>query len=259
VPNTVFTTFAYVFILFGTAELLGYSGAIAALVFGVAVANFPNIPDNVFGRIFSFRLAAFAEHERAFFAEAVFLVKTFFFVFLGVSMTFGDWRAVAAGLALVIAAFLVRAVVVRLLGPTGMNRRDSMLMTALIPKGLAAAVLASLPLQAGLAGGASLQSAVYAAVFFSIVLCAALVFTVERGLLDPIAAVWLTKYPVEALPKDERPSTALLIEPILAPPDLIAAYQEPNPIMDLEPKVDTASDEERPPESGADSGEKSES
>jgi len=260
VPNTVFTTFAYVFILFGTAELLGYSGAIAALVFGVAVANFPNIPDNIFGKIFSFRLAAFAEHERAFFAEAVFLVKTFFFVFLGVSMTFGDWRAVAAGLGLVLAAFLVRAVVVRLLGPADMNRRDSMLMTALIPKGLAAAVLASLPLQAGLAGAGVLQSTVYAAVFFSIVLCAALVFTVERGLLDPVAAVWLAKYPVGALPKEERPSTSLLIEPILAPPDLVMQYQEPNPILDLEPKAATATTEqESPPETVEDTGEDSES
>lgn len=257
VPNTVFTTFAYVFILFGTAELLGYSGAIAALVFGVAVANFPNIPDNIFGKIFSFRLAAFAEHERAFFAEAVFLVKTFFFVFLGVSMTFGDWRAVAAGLILVIAAFLVRAVVVRLLGPADMNRRDSMLMTALIPKGLAAAVLASLPLQAGLAGGAVLQSTVYAAVFFSIVLCAALVFTVERGLLDSVAAVWLKKFPVETLPREERRSTSLLIEPVLAPPDLIVAYQEPNPIVDLEPRTDAK--DETPPVTGASSGEELES
>jgi NhaP-type Na+/H+ or K+/H+ antiporter len=231
VPNTVFTTFAYVFILFGTAELMGYSGAIAALVFGVAVANLANIPDNLIGRLFSFRLAAFAEQERAFFAEAVFIVKTFFFVYLGVSMTFGDWRAVVTGLALASAAFVGRALVIRLLGPTQMGRRDAMLMVALIPKGLAAAVLASLPLQMGLDGGAVLQSTVYAAVFFSIVLCALLVFAAERGLLDAPAAAWLGKYALTPATAAARPSgTALLIEPALAHPDLMAELQEPNPI-----------------------------
>jgi NhaP-type Na+/H+ or K+/H+ antiporter len=234
VPNTVFTTFAYVFILFGTAELLGYSGAIAALVFGVAVANFPNIPERLLGRLFTFRLAAFAEYERAFFAEAVFLVKTFFFVFLGVSMTFGDWLAVTAGLLLAAAAFVGRALVVRLLGPREMGRRDATLMIALIPKGLAAAVMASLPLQMGLPGGALVQSTVYAAVFFSIVLCAGLVFAAERGLLTPFGAAWLGKY--AAAPADGVPParTALLIQPALAPADLAADLQEPNPVLGLE-------------------------
>jgi NhaP-type Na+/H+ or K+/H+ antiporter len=235
VPNTVFTTFAYVFILFGVAELLGYSGAIAALVFGVAVANFPNIPDKLLGRLFTFRLTAFADHERAFFGEAVFLVKTFFFVYLGVSMTFGDLRAAATGAILAAAAFVGRAVVVRLLGPGDMSRRDAMLMIALIPKGLAAAVLASLPLEMGLAGGAMVQSTVYSAVFSSIVLCALLVFGVERGRLAGLAAAWLGKYaaaPAGSGPPASRPR--LLIEPALAPAGMLADLQEPNPIRTLE-------------------------
>ena len=79
--------------------------------------------------------------------------------------------------------------------------------------------------------GAVLQSTVYAAVFFSIVLCALLAFATERGLLDAPAAVWLGKYAVAPITAAARPSgTALLIEPALAPPDLIAELQEPNPI-----------------------------
>jgi NhaP-type Na+/H+ or K+/H+ antiporter len=235
VPNTVFTTFAYVFILFGTAELLNLSGAIAALAFGIAVANLPNIPDRLLGRVFSFRLATFADHERAFFGEVVFLVKTFFFVFLGVSMSFGDWRAVAAGFLLAAAAFVVRAPVVRLLGPADMTRRDGLLMTALIPKGLAAAVMAAVPVQMGLTGGEVVQSTVYATVFFSIVLCAALVFAAERGMLEPFATVWLAKYP--AAPRDLKRETQphLLIQPALAPSDLLAGFQEPNPIVEFAP------------------------
>jgi NhaP-type Na+/H+ or K+/H+ antiporter len=236
VPNTVFTTFAYVFILFGVAELLGYSGAIAALVFGVAVTNFANLP---LGKLFTFRLAAFAPHEQAVFAEAVFLVKTFFFVYLGVSMTFGDLRAVTAGLVLAAAAFVGRAVVVRLVGPAEMDRRDALLMIALIPKGLAAAVVAALPIQMGLQGATVVQSTVYAAVFFSIVLCAALVFAVERGLLNPFAAAWLGKYAAAKVAGPRPAGAALLIEPALAPPDL-TGLQEPNPVRGLDATVGPA-------------------
>ncbi len=238
-PNTVFTTFAYVFILYGVAELWGYSGAISALTFGIAVANLPNIPERLFGKIFSFRLAAFADHERAFFAEAVFIVKTFFFVFLGVSMRFDDWGAVGTGFVLAAAAFLARAPIVRLLGARSMTRRDAALMSALVPKGLAAAVLAGLPAQWGIPSGDIVQGTVYAAVFFSIVGCAALVFATERGLPAPLAASWFGKFSVErpALPEPTTRS-GLLIEPALGVLEVAPGLQEPNPITALETSTD---------------------
>ncbi len=187
IPNTVFTTIAYVLILFGLTELWGYSGAIAALSFGIGVANFPNIPQRILGKLITFRLAGFSNVERTFFAEAVFLVKTFFFVFLGISITFSDPRTFAVGLIVSIIAIFGRSIMVRLLAPRSVPRRDAMLMTALIPKGLAAAVLAALPLQMGLADGEIVQSTVYAVIFFSIVMCAIFVFVSERGKLDTLA------------------------------------------------------------------------
>ncbi|MCU0768007.1 MAG: cation:proton antiporter, partial [Burkholderiaceae bacterium] len=38
-PNTISSTLAYVFIVYGTTEVLGFSGAIAALALGVALSN----------------------------------------------------------------------------------------------------------------------------------------------------------------------------------------------------------------------------
>ncbi|MFQ6045179.1 MAG: cation:proton antiporter [Gemmatimonadales bacterium] len=244
IPHTVFTTFAYVFILFGLAELWGYSGAIASLAFGIAVANFPNIPERLFGKIFSFRLTAFADHERAFFAEAVFLVKTFFFVYLGVSMTFDNLAVVVAGLVLAVTVFVARAPVVRLLGSPNMSRRDAGLMTALVPKGLAAAVLASLTVQAGIADGELVQGTIYAAVFFSILLCAAFVFVLERGMLNRAAASLYGKFALEPspVPTTGRRDSGLLIEPALI--EFASEALEPNPV-DLEPRTDPASPEER--------------
>lgn len=230
-PNTVFTTIAYVFILYGLTELLGYSGAISALMFGIAIANLPNIPDKVFGKLFSFRLIAFADQERAFFAEAVFLVKTFFFVFLGVSMSFSDWRAVAAGATLAIAAFAARAPMVRLLAPTTTTQRDAALMSALIPKGLASAVLASLAAERGVPNAAVIQGTIYSAIFFSIVICAVLVVLAERGLLHRGALEpWFRKFSPEPQAATAQTGPTLAIEPVLGSPYLDPTLEDPNVI-----------------------------
>jgi NhaP-type Na+/H+ or K+/H+ antiporter len=234
-PNTVFTTLAYVFILYGITELAGYSGAIAALTFGVSLANLPLIPPGMVRKVFRFRLTPFADHERAFFAEVVFLVKTFFFVYLGVSVTFTDARAVLTGFVLAAAAFLARAPIIRLLGRADLSRREAALMTALVPKGLAPAVLAGLPLQLGLPGGAAIQGTVYATIFFSIAGCAILVFGVERGLLARALAGWFGKFPLEpavaaAAPPAPGPAPALAT---LSSAD-VADLFEPNPVTDFD-------------------------
>lgn len=238
-PDTVFTTLAYVFILYGITELAGYSGAIAALAFGVTLANVPLIPTRAGkGGLFRVRLTPFAEHERAFFSEIVFVVKTFFFVLLGVSTTFTDVRVVLAGLILAVAAFAARAPVIRLLGGRDLSRREAALMTALVPKGLAPAVLAGLPAQLGLPGSEPIQGAVYATIFFSIAGCAVLVFAVERGLLAPVLATWFGKFPVEPPPAPPAPpGPAPAPEaglPALAtlPSSYLADLQEPNPVTD---------------------------
>lgn len=48
------------------------------------------------------------------------------------------------------------------------------------PKGLAAAVLASLPLQQGVPGGELIQNSTYAVVLFSVILTSLLVFLQDR-------------------------------------------------------------------------------
>jgi len=232
VPNTVFTTIAYVFILYGTAELLGYSGAISALAFGVAVANCPNFPEHLLGRVFSFRLNPLTDHETAFFGEAVFLVKTFFFVYLGASMTFTRLSDFLVAAALVLVVLLARAPVVRLLTPRTTSRRDGALMGALVPKGLASAVLAGIPLQRGLATGDTILAVVYPTIFISIVSCAALVFLIERGALDGFMNAWLgnlkAEHATEASARDSLASFDALTVMKLS------EFQEPNPIVDFD-------------------------
>lgn len=178
--NSMFTTPAFVFVLFGVAEFLGYSGAITALGFGVTMGNVPQV------RKWSRRLiretgsVELNQTERAFFAELVFLIKTFFFVYIGLSIELRNWVVDVVGLTITVAAFLLRIPTVRLTIQRSLPRFDAAMMAILIPRGLAAAALASLPAQQGIPDGELLQGVAYSVILFTVVICAALSFLFER-------------------------------------------------------------------------------
>ena len=106
-----------------------------------------------------------------------------------------------------------------------------MLMIALIPKGLAAAVLASLPLQLGLPDGQIIQGTVYAVIFFSILLCAVLVFVIESRRLDRLAASWLKPFAVAESGVPHSAPSLPAFEQSLGLPALPMDFQEPNPVQ----------------------------
>ena len=195
--HSIFTTPAFVLILYGLSELLGYSGAISALSFGVTLGNVETIQRNVglLRNLRGFNPGVLSESDRVLFAEVVFLLKTFFFVYIGVSMRLRDGRLVAAGLALTAALTLLRIAVVRLASGPRTRRFDAAMTAVMGPKGLAAAVLAGLPLQNGLAAGEAIQNVTYAVVLFSIVGTSLLTFLIERGRLQPAVALLFGRYP----------------------------------------------------------------
>jgi NhaP-type Na+/H+ or K+/H+ antiporter len=59
-------------------------------------------------------------------------------------------------------------------------KRDAALVAVMSPKGLAAVVLASIPLEQHLPGGDMLQAVTYGIVFLSIVFTSVLTFLIER-------------------------------------------------------------------------------
>ena len=87
--------------------------------------------------------------EKSFFAEAVFLLKTFFFVYIGLSVQLGDRPLLLQSLGLVLCLLLLRIPVVRLSLPHQLPRKDAVDASLMVAKGLAAAALASLPLSEG--------------------------------------------------------------------------------------------------------------
>lgn len=177
--NTVFTTPAFVFIIYGIVEILNYSGPIAALAFGITLGNIDVLGPPIMKNVISKKPISLTDQERAFFSEAVFLLRTFFFVYIGISVRFQDGWMFALGAAITGALFLARIFIVRLSVPRDTPLKDAAFMSAMIPKGLGAAVLASLPVQQGIPGGEIIQSVV-----FSIILCTTLLTTVLTFLVD---------------------------------------------------------------------------
>ncbi|MGH9610468.1 MAG: cation:proton antiporter, partial [Bryobacteraceae bacterium] len=120
------------------------------------------------------------EPERVFLGEAVFLLKTFFFVYVGVSMQFTSLPIgyIALILTAIIFAIRIPAAWIGLDPSTPVH--DAAFVATMTPKGLAAVVLASIPLQRHLADGALLQSLTYWIVFLSIVFTSILSFLIER-------------------------------------------------------------------------------
>jgi NhaP-type Na+/H+ or K+/H+ antiporter len=179
--NSIFTTPAFVFVLFGVVEIFGFSGYVAAVVFGAVLGNIEVFHGLAWMRRYLPDEAITLNlEERNFLAEVVFLLKTFFFVYVGVSIRFTDLRMMYIALALTALIFYLRVPVVWL----GLRRdtpvRDASLIAIMSPKGLAAVVLASMPLEQNLPKGDALQSVTYGIVFLSIVLTSVLSFLVER-------------------------------------------------------------------------------
>jgi NhaP-type Na+/H+ or K+/H+ antiporter len=129
------------------------------------------------------------ENERVFIAEVVFLLKTFFFVYVGVSIRFTDLRLVYVALAVTVAVFLIRPIAAWI----GLERKttagDAAFIAIMSPKGLAAVVLASIPLEQHLPGGEMLRDVTYVVVFLSIVFTCVLSFLLERTALSKVYAL----------------------------------------------------------------------
>ena len=175
IPNNLFTTFAYVFLVYGLTEFLGFSGAIASLALGITLTNNKR---SGFSLGKKFKVDGFAmvtPTEKLVFSEMVFLLKTFFFLYLGVSLSFQDTKSLLVVLVILVLVYVGRLLITRVFLSRKNVWKDAAYTSVMIPKGLAAAILAALPVQAGLEGGDKIQAMAYYLVLTSIVLTAVMV------------------------------------------------------------------------------------
>ena len=187
--NSMFTTFALAFIVYGLTNLIGMNGGMAILTFGLAVANFHSSPlarKSMADRASSMVLN---DNDRNFYSEIVFILQTYFFVYIGISIRFNNWLHILIGAVFTALMFGTRYLTMSLMGKKGLSKRDRRLLRVLGPKGLVAAVLASLPLQWAQATHQparmleicqSIQDVAYAVVLFSIITCSVIIILTEK-------------------------------------------------------------------------------
>jgi NhaP-type Na+/H+ or K+/H+ antiporter len=170
--------------VYASAELLGYSGPVAALVFGLVLGN---VKELKFLNKLAFlpnEAAALTHLEKSFFSALVFFLKSLFFVYVGLSMQFNNSYLVLAALVLTAWTMIMRLIIVRILAPKTIDVYDLSIASIMVPKGLAAAVLASLVTQAGLPSAEIVREVAFGVILFSICAVAFMTFLIERGWSD---------------------------------------------------------------------------
>lgn len=163
-PFSFMITIAALFMLYAMVEFIEVSGAVAALVFGLVLSNKDEI-----ARMLKIKTGfVFDEHIKQFHSEVSFLVRTFFFVYLGLTFTFTmvgfDYVPNSAlnmpeqilanpmylfGLVMgviLIGIFIIRYIAASVTCAVDEEvKEDKPYIYSMVPRGLAAAVLAALP------------------------------------------------------------------------------------------------------------------
>jgi potassium/hydrogen antiporter len=171
------STIGVLLIIFGLTEFARSSGAIAGLAFGIMLGNSRKILSYTEGEDTDTLTAS----ARIFFSQISFFVKTFFFVYIGILIAFADFRLIILGLLITGIAFIIRPIPVRLAWKKSDIPTDKSVMESIVPKGLAAAVLAQLALETGIPGARMIQTPVFTTILFSIIITTIMLFFVRHG------------------------------------------------------------------------------
>lgn len=180
--ETKFSTPAFLFILYGLAEYLQYSGPLTALSFGIAIGNLTYLEPKLLERFIPNQNILLPKDERDFFSQLVFLLRTFFFVFIGVSIQINRMDWLLWGALITLALYITRILVVKIVIQKDTPLLDKAVISIMIPKGLGAAVIATLPLQQAHVDGLIIQSICFAVILFSTLYCVGLFFLTKHGI-----------------------------------------------------------------------------
>ncbi len=163
-------TLGILFVLFFLANSFGESGALTALVFGLMLGNKRHL-----SRILRFKLPKI-ETDDPTHNQLTFLVRTFFFVFVGLMASFGQIEYVVFGILITIVVFGGRIFVGKITLTKRFSKLDRAVTNSMIPRGLAAAVLATYPITMGLPNAEA-----YPQIIFFIILTSVIITTIGLG------------------------------------------------------------------------------
>ncbi|MBU0692233.1 cation:proton antiporter [bacterium] len=161
---TYLMTFAVMLLVYAVCEFVHSSGVFGVFLFGLAYSNGPHLLSRFWPKPRQ-KQKVWDDTDtdvdiRSFHAELTFLVRTFFFVFLGLIFEPKEitlmllTQAVSIYIMILAARYMV-VKVIHLKGTAWEQRHSAKVLFLFMPRGLASAVLATLPIQYGLTGTAS--------------------------------------------------------------------------------------------------------
>ncbi|MBN1570144.1 MAG: cation:proton antiporter [Acidobacteria bacterium] len=237
-PLAYMLTLGFVFLLHFSVEELGGSAAMAVLIFGILLENTHVVAGRISERArylfgLDIRAEQFVLHEfmKNITAELSFLIRTFFFVYLGLILSFRDitfWIAVSS---IAIVLLLLGS---RWLAVHSMKRRsrftigEMQIVLSMIPRGLATAVMAFIPAQYNVSGTELLPVYAFTVIVLTNVLMTAGVVAAERRLARETSAESRAAEIEPPLPVVQEPEMKLPAEEFDAS-DLIPERKRPLP------------------------------
>ena len=182
------TTLAVMLIVYGLVNFLGGSGPIALLVFGIIMGN-----SHAFIKFLRLRSCTLMDDTIKFLhGEITFFVRTFFFVYMGMMISSDVLRMqflIISG-AVVLVILLVRYLSVSVTSAVFQEKRhDKLVMMAMLPRGLASAVLATLPVSANIRDSEDFINYTFIVIVLTNIIMTAGVFATERKPLAPAGGV----------------------------------------------------------------------
>ena len=138
-------TLAVVLLAYAFSELLGGSGALCSLLFGIMLGN----EKEIYRMLRMERPSTLVVDVglKRFESEIAFLLRTFFFVYIGLIVTISSITILVTGIILSLILLLIRFGAVELATYRSEIKKEKSIMSIMLTRGLAAAVLATLPLQ----------------------------------------------------------------------------------------------------------------
>jgi potassium/hydrogen antiporter len=183
-PFSYMLTLGVVLLGYAASESLGGSGVLCVLLFGLILGN-----EREFLKFFRQNIDAnngtkitcsVSKGLKRFEAEVAFLISTFFFVFLGIIASVSSLTILLSGVVLSIIMLVTRYGAVWLTTLNSSIRKERGMMTVILTRGLATAVLATLPAQLGLS---------YADIFVDI----AIVVIVTTAIMATVGSMLLSR------------------------------------------------------------------
>jgi len=144
---TYMLTFATLLLTFASTEIVGGSGGVASLVFGLTLGNYKSISSTLKMEVDKRTLEVLRVEISHLHSEISFLVEAFFFTYLGLIYTIGSTFEVIIAGAITLIVLFNRTIAASIATAKSEMARDRSIIGVTIGKGLAAAVMGSMPAQ----------------------------------------------------------------------------------------------------------------